>query len=129
MAIQHFQEKVAVVTGAASGIGFALCEALVARGCHVAMLDQDEAVIALAEGRSAHKTRVTGHACDVSNPGQMTRVAEEVVRVHGAVHLLVNNAGVSLAGGFEESSQEDFDWLMRVNFFGVVYGCRAYLPI
>jgi NAD(P)-dependent dehydrogenase (short-subunit alcohol dehydrogenase family) len=129
MPIQHFDGKVAVVTGAASGIGFALCQALAAHGCHVAMLDKNPEISRIASSLSNPKTKITGHLCDVSSPASMSQVVTEIVREHGAVHVLINNAGVSLAGSFEASSPEDFEWLMRINFFGVIYGCRHLLPI
>jgi NAD(P)-dependent dehydrogenase (short-subunit alcohol dehydrogenase family) len=128
MTIKSFQGKVAVVTGAASGIGLGLCHELLARGCRVAMLDINPEVSFNAAQLSRPSALATAHVCDVSNQDAMSQVAVEIIREHGGVNLLVNNAGVSLAGAFEESSLEDFSWVIGVNLFGVVHGCYAFLP-
>jgi len=124
MPIRDLTNKVAVVTGAASGIGLALARALHSKGARLALLDIDERVREV----SVQLSSSSAHICDVSQKEEVFRVAEEVKATHGAVHLLINNAGVSLAGPFEEASLEDFEWVMSVNFWGAVYGCRAFLP-
>lgn len=121
--------QVAVVTGAASGIGRALCSKLAARGCDLALVDiyhegLTEAAAALrGSGRS-----ISMHRTDVSDRAAMDRLPGEVLRHHPGVHLLVNNAGVSLAGPFEDYELEDLDWIVGVNFWGVVHGCKYFLP-
>lgn len=116
----------AVVTGAARGLGAALSCGLAAKGVRVALADVDESVVATAAkvGRGA-----TGHVVDVSDPAQVEALAREVDERHARVDLLVNNAGVAVSGRFEEVPLADLEWLMRVNFGGVVHGCRAFLPI
>jgi len=71
---------------------------------------------------------VTTHVIDVSRREQVARYAAEVVRAHGGVHLLINNAGVVVTETLEDISYEDFEWLMGINLWGVVYGCKEFLP-
>jgi len=127
--MRRFQDRVAVVTGAASGIGRALCEALAARGADLALVDLDEEGMAETARRvEATGRRASLHRLDVSDAARMQRLPDEVLAVHRAVHLLVNNAGVSVTASFEEQSLEDWEWIVGINFWGVVYGCRSFLP-
>jgi short-subunit dehydrogenase len=120
---------VAVVTGAAGGIGRATSQALAEAGCHLALVDRDEAGLAVASKELAGaRRRVTSHAADVADRARMEALAADVVAEHGAVHVLVNNAGVTVARSFEEHSLEDLDWIVGINFWGVVHGCRFFLP-
>jgi short-subunit dehydrogenase len=112
---------VAVVTGAASGIGRAVADAVTARGGTVAGVDRDGDALAGVQLASRH-------VVDVADADAMRPLAADVVARHGAVHLLVNNAGVSLAGPFERVPLDDLRWIMGVNFWGVVHGCEAFLP-
>lgn len=121
--------RVAVVTGAASGIGRALCEGLAARGCNLALVDLDEAGLAATQSdveRAGRRASV--HRVDVSRQAEVEALPEAVLAAHGAAHLLVNNAGVSVGGAFEEVPVGDVEWLFGVNFWGAVYGCRFFLP-
>jgi len=118
---------VAVVTGAASGIGKAIALALADRGCRLALVDLDEAGLRELQGALPGRA-ISLHVTDVAERQQMERLPGEVVAVHGAVHLLVNNAGVSLAGPLEAVSLDDLEWIVGVNFWGTVYGCRLFLP-
>jgi short-subunit dehydrogenase len=72
--------------------------------------------------------RVSTHVVDVSNKQRMQEFVGEVVDAHGGVNILVNNAGVAVAKTFEDHSLEDFEWLMGINFWGVIYGCKGFLP-
>jgi len=121
---------VALITGAASGIGAALADALARRGSHLALVDIDvpglEAVAARA--RSAG-VRVSAHALDVADASAVAALPQAVLGAHGRVSVLVNNAGVGVGGTFEQVDAADFDWLMSINFFGTVRMTRAFLPI
>ena len=121
--------KVAAVTGAASGIGRALAMALAQEGCHVALSDIDAAGLGqTADMLRPYPVRVTAHVIDVAQREQVARFAGEAVRSHGGVHLLINNAGVVVTETLEDISYEDFDWLMGINLWGVIYGCKEFLP-
>ncbi|MDI1475684.1 SDR family NAD(P)-dependent oxidoreductase [Polyangium sp. y55x31] len=128
MPIREFRGKVAVVTGAASGIGLSITRALVRHGAHVALVDKDPAVEKLAAELTASGSRATAHVRDVADRSRMLALPDEILAAHGHVNLLVNNAGVSVAGPFEATPLEDVDWIVSVNFWGVVHGCRAFLP-
>jgi short-subunit dehydrogenase len=120
----------AAVTGAASGIGRALALELAARGCDLALADRDEAglVAVAAEIAKTHSQKVTVHRVDVSEPGQIADFALAAVAAHPGLNILVNNAGVALLGNFTEIDQAQMDWLMNINFWGVVHSTRAFLP-
>jgi len=121
--------KVAVVTGAASGIGRALAEVLARRGCSLALADVDAAGLAeTAQRVEGLGRRATAHAVDVADWDRVVAFADEAVAAHGGVDLVVNNAGVSVTGTLEEQSIEDLRWIVGVNFWGVVHGCKAFLP-
>jgi short-subunit dehydrogenase len=127
--VRRLEGRVAVVTGAGSGIGRATALLLAQRGCALALVDRDEA--ALAEtGRqvSALGRKLSLHAADVADRRLMERLADDVIAAHGGVHVLVNNAGVSVLGTLADQSLDDFAWLMGINFWGVVYGCKFFLP-
>ncbi len=122
--------QVAVLTGAASGIGRALATLLAERGCHLALVDRDDAglreTLALLPQRG--KTFST-HVVDLADRQAIRALPGEVLKTHKTVHLLINNAGVALGGTFEQVTEEDFDWIMDINFRAVVDSTRAFLPI
>ena len=120
----------AAVTGAASGIGRALALELAARGCDLALADRDEAglqAVAAEIGR-AHVRKVTVHRVDVGEPSEIEAFAQAAVAGHPGLNIVVNNAGVALLGQFNEIDQAQMDWLMNINFWGVVHSTRAFLP-
>jgi NAD(P)-dependent dehydrogenase (short-subunit alcohol dehydrogenase family) len=119
-----------VVTGAGSGIGRALAQQLVASGFGVALADVNEAGLhETTASLKSPRAAVSTHIVDVANEEAVRAFAEDVAGRHGRVTLLINNAGVALLGYFEEISLDDFRWLMDINFWGVVYGVRYFLPI
>jgi len=121
---------VAVVTGAASGIGRALAVRLAQAGASLAIADvKAEALDETARMLNGASGKVTTHIVDVSDKERVEAFVREVVAAHGRAHLLVNNAGVALAGTAEELSIADIEWLMGVNFWGVVYGVKHFLPV
>ena len=126
--------RTAVVTGAAGGIGRGIALALARRGCHVALADIDEAALActtaeIAGQESARSLRVSHYRLDVANRAAVAALPAQMMAAHGAVDILVNNAGVALGGTFLEIAESDFDWLLGINFWGVVQMTRAFLPL
>ncbi|MGH9767370.1 MAG: SDR family NAD(P)-dependent oxidoreductase, partial [Blastocatellia bacterium] len=134
MKIDH--STVAVVTGAASGIGRALAVRLAQEGASLAIadvqaeaLDETAQALMMLKATGGSPGKVTTHIVDVSDKERVAAFTREVVEAHGRAHLLINNAGVELFGTAEQLSIEDIEWLMGVNFWGVVYGVKHFLPI
>jgi NADP-dependent 3-hydroxy acid dehydrogenase YdfG len=122
--------RVAVITGAGSGIGRATALAMARRGCHLALADIDEAAVQdTARTAQALGVRATGHRLDVADRAAVAAFPGDVMRAHKRADLLMNNAGVALGGTFEQVSEHDFDWLMEINFHGVVRMTRSFLPL
>src|SRR2546423_13942414 len=129
------QGSAAAVTGAASGIGRALALELAARGCDLALADRDEAglqavaaEIAKTDNSKGQPCKVSVHRLDVGDPSQIEAFAQAAVAAHPGLNIVINNAGVALLGQFSEIDQAQMDWLMNINFWGVVHSCRAFLP-
>ena len=119
---------VAVVTGAASGIGRALALALAREGMTLALADRDETglhetVLLVARAGGA----ASPYVLDVADEAAVNAFAQDVLREHGRVTIVVNNAGVSIYGSVQELATDEIAWLMNVNFWGVVYGTKAFL--
>jgi NADP-dependent 3-hydroxy acid dehydrogenase YdfG len=122
--------RVALITGAGSGIGRATALAMARRGCHLALADIDQAAVQdTARAAQALGVRATAHRLDVADRAAVAAFPAEVEAAHKRVDLLMNNAGVALGGTFEQVSEADFDWLMEINFHGVVRMTRAFLPL
>ncbi|MCA9668337.1 MAG: SDR family oxidoreductase [Myxococcales bacterium] len=127
--MKSFSNKVAAITGAASGIGRALALSLAEEGAQLALSDVDE--LRLAETRREVEGRaiaVSSTQLDVADRDAVHRWADDVVAQHGAVHLVFNNAGVGFFDTLDGTKYEDLEWLMNINFWGVVYGSKAFLP-
>jgi short-subunit dehydrogenase len=122
------QGSVVAVTGAASGIGRALAKELAARGADLALADRDEAGLASVAAEIGNARKVTTHRVDVSVPSDITAFAEAATRAHPALNIVINNAGVALLGNFTEVDEAQMEWLMNINFWGVVRSTRAFLP-
>lgn len=127
--METFTGRVAAITGAGSGIGRALARELARRGAHLALSDLDEAglaeTVSMCEGSAV---KVTSQRVDVADRAAVFAWADKVADEHGKVNLVVNNAGVALAATIDEGSIEDIEWLMGINYWGVVYGTKAFLP-
>ncbi|MBT6445300.1 MAG: SDR family NAD(P)-dependent oxidoreductase [Acidimicrobiaceae bacterium] len=127
--MKSFRGKVAAITGAGSGIGRALAEELARRGAHLALSDIEEVglaeTVSLCEGLGI---KVTSTVLDVADKDAMFAWADQAADEHGDVHLIINNAGVDLSATVESASYDDFEWLMNINFWGVVHGTKAFLP-
>ena len=127
--VKHLAGRVAVVTGAASGIGRAVAVELARRGCALALVDLNETGLAETADRvRAAGRKVSVHVVDVSDRSRMESLPAEVLAEHGHVHVVVNNAGVSVSGKLADQSLDDFAWIVGINFWGVVYGCKLFLP-
>ncbi len=127
--MKSFSNKVAAITGAGSGIGQQLAVLLAKAGCQIALSDineqglQDTAALLAPYG-----VKVTSCKLDVANKDAVYAWADQVVADHGKVNMIFNNAGVALSCTVASGSIEDYEWLMGINFWGVVYGTKAFLP-
>ena len=129
MARDRFKGRVAAITGAASGMGRALAVELARRGCHLALSDVDDTGLAETAriAASGGVTLTLAHV-DTADRDAVFAWADDVVRKHGRVNFVFNNAGVALSAPLAEVAQADFDWVMNINFWGVVWGTQAFLP-
>ena len=122
--------RVAVITGAASGIGRATAIRLAGRGCHLALADLDAAGAEQTALQARQLgVRATSHRLDVASREEVRGFPATVQAAHGGADILINNAGVALGGRFEQVSEDDFDWLMEINFHAVVRMTRAFMPM
>jgi len=127
--MKSFKNKVAAVTGAGSGIGQALAIALAKQGCHLALSDISETGLAkTVELLAPYSVKVTTQKVDVAKRDEVATWAKAVVDEHGQVNLIFNNAGVAIGSTAEGVSYEDLEWLIGINFWGVVYGTKEFLP-
>jgi len=119
----------AAITGAAGGIGRALALELVSRGAaSLALADRDEAGLKAVASEIGARAKVTTHKVDVGVPDDIKAFAQAAIAAHPSLNILVNNAGVALLGQFHEVDQAQMEWLININFWGVVHGTRAFLP-
>lgn len=123
------KDSVAVVTGAGSGIGRALAIRHAAEGiAGLAIADNNRERLEETAREITGDVKVTTHLVDVADREQMREFADEVVRLHGRVTHVINNAGVALGGTLTEVSLDEIEWLMGVNFWGVVHGTMFFMP-
>lgn len=127
--MQSFNYKVAAITGAGSGIGRALAYALARRGCDLALSDINaEGMAETAAQARKLGIKVSEQVVDVSDRLAMRDWAEKVLAEHGKVNMIFNNAGVAHCGTVADTAYADYEWLMGINFWGVVYGTKEFLP-
>jgi len=129
---EYYQNKVAAVTGGASGIGLALAEAMLSYGAKQVVLADFNDENLKREGarlRSAYPDRVRGIHCNVTKEEDVQGMIQEAVEFGGRIDLLFNNAGAGLSGSFEKQTNEDWEKAFALNFYGALYGIRAVLPI
>src|SRR5262245_64949195 len=129
--MKDVQGRVAVVTGAASGIGRGMCEAFVQAGMRVVLADVEQKALELTtQTLRAGGADVHAVVTDVSKPEQVDALASETLRHFGAVHVVCNNAGVGTeATPSWRSTLDDWNWVLGVNLMGAIYGVRTFLPI
>ena len=128
--MSFLSEGVAVLTGAGSGMGRCLSQQLAAAGSALALADIQEAGIQqTVQSLGSPSKQVTTHLLDVADEGAVRAFAEDVEKRHGRATLIINCAGVSVHGNFDEVSLDDFRWLMNINFWGTVYVDRFFLPL
>ncbi|OJW02525.1 MAG: oxidoreductase [Microbacterium sp. 67-17] len=124
-----FTGKTAVVTGGASGMGYAMAERFLAEGANVVIADIEREAL----DRAAHTLGLLGDVLavrtDVSSEESVQALADETIERFGGVHILCNNAGVETGGSFGAIAARSWRWVMDVNFFGVLNGCRVFLPL
>ena len=127
--MKSFSGKVAAITGAGSGIGRALAKSLAAEGCHLALSDVNTEGLAetvrLCEEQGVNVTSAT---VNVAKRREVENWAKDVAREHGEINMIFNNAGVAHAGAVADSSYTDYNWIVDINFKGVLYGTKTFLP-
>ncbi len=124
-----FEGKVAVITGAASGIGRALAQQFAAKGARLAISDVNEAGLAETLGSLPARSEARGYRLDVSSRDAVFAHAADVRRDFGTAHVVVNNAGASIVGTVAHLSIEEIEWQLGINLWGPIYGTKAFLPM
>ena len=128
--MKNFKNKVAAITGAGSGIGQQLAVLLAKQGCHLSLSDVNEQGLAkTVELVKDSHVRVTIKKVNVAKLEEVRAWAAETVQDHGSVNMIFNNAGVALGSTVEGASYEELEWIVNINFWGVVYGTKEFLPL
>jgi NADP-dependent 3-hydroxy acid dehydrogenase YdfG len=127
--IKDFRDKVVVITGAGSGIGKAAAEAFTVEGADVVIADiREDRLQEVSSGIIARGGRALIRKVDVSDRTQVEDLASFAIKEKGRVDILFNNAGVAIGAAFENTSIEEWEWIFSINFWGVLYGIKAFLP-
>lgn len=127
--MKNFNNKVAAITGAGSGMGQQLAVLLAKAGCHLSLSDVNEKGLAETVALvKPHNVRVTSKKVNVADRDEVKAWAEETVQNHGSVNMIFNNAGVALGSTVEGAKYDDLEWIMGINYWGVVYGTKEFLP-
>ena len=127
--MKNLQDKVIAITGAGSGIGRALAIELAKCGSHLALSDMNmDALQQTQTLLNGDASKVSLHQVDVSQAEQVYAWADAVAKLHGKINVIINNAGVALSGTVAGLEIKDYQWVMDINFWGVVYGTKAFLP-
>ncbi|MBI2704230.1 MAG: SDR family NAD(P)-dependent oxidoreductase [Actinobacteria bacterium] len=126
--MEDLEGKVAVVTGAASGIGWALARRFGAEGMKVVLADVEEDALGSRVAELGDTTDVTSMVCDVSRLDDVLALRDHANETFGAVHVVCNNAGVGGGGPMESLTENDWSWVLGVNLWGVIHGVQAFLP-
>ncbi len=128
--MQEFKDKVAVITGGASGIGLGMSRAFAQRGMKLVIADLDsQALEAAVTEFTTAGVPVIGHACDVSDLQAVQALADKTMQHYGAVHVLCNNAGVGIPTSARNMKLEDWKWIIDVDLWGPIYGVKVFLPL
>ncbi|MCL4104377.1 UNVERIFIED_CONTAM: hypothetical protein GTU68_047339 [Idotea baltica] len=126
----YTKNKLAVITGAGSGIGRALAQQLNREGCRLLLCDISEAGLnGTLESLSNKSVTAQGRILDIASKKAVQEWAADISNEFGAIDILINNAGVATGATVEDSKYEDIEWLMGINFWGVVYGTKEFLPL
>ena len=128
--MKNLKGRVAAITGASSGIGRALALEMAQLGCHLSLSSNSnqQALAETAAMARTHGVNVSHHQVDVASRQQVEDWAQKSAAEHGQIHLIINNAGVGYTGTVLDTSVDDLEWVMSINFWGVVHGTRAFLP-
>ncbi len=127
--MENLSGKVAVITGGASGIGFATAKALAAKGAKIVIADIEATALHKAVAAlSSSGAKAEGVVCDVANLASVQNLAETSFSKMGAVHIVFNNAGVAINGHIAQMKHSDWEWILKVDLWGPIHGVEAFLP-
>jgi NAD(P)-dependent dehydrogenase (short-subunit alcohol dehydrogenase family) len=128
--MEQLNEKVAFVTGGASGLGFAMAQAFVRQGMKVMIADIDPVAVEQAvQDLSMNGAQVAGATCDVADRASVEAAARKTIEAFGKVHVVCNNAGIGVVGPIGTIAGRDWDWIFDVNLKGVIHGTEVFLPL